>query len=138
MNIADIQDEIIGEFQLFPDWESKYEYVLDMGNKLEPLDDSSKTDVHLVQGCTSKAWIMANLVDGKMHFSADGETAIARGILALVLRVLNDQKPEDILNTELYFPERIGLKEHLSITRAQGLESLIKKIYQLASQYSLD
>jgi cysteine desulfuration protein SufE len=116
MNIADIQDEIIEEFQLFPDWESKYEYVLEMGNKLEPLD----------------------LVDGKMHFNADGETAIARGILALVLRVLNDQKPEDILNTQLYFLERIGLKDHLSITRAQGLESLIKKIYQLASQYPHD
>ena len=138
MDITDIQDEIIEEFQIFPDWEGKYEYVMDMGNNLEPLDDSSKTDAHLVQGCTSRAWITADLIDGKMHFSADGETAIARGILALVLRVLNDQKPEDILNTELYFAERIGLKEHLSITRAQGLESLIKKIYQLASQYSHD
>ena len=138
MNIADIQDEIIEEFQLFPDWESKYEYVLEMGNKLEPLDDSSKTDAHLVKGCTSKAWITADLVDEKIHFNADGETAVARGILALVLRVLNDQKPGDILNTQLYFLERIGLKDHLSITRAQGLESLIKKIYQLASQYPHD
>jgi cysteine desulfuration protein SufE len=138
MNITDIQNEIIEEFQLFPDWESKYEYLLEMGNKLQPLDNSSKTDAHLVQGCTSKAWITADLVDGKMHFSADGETAIARGILALVLRVLNDQKPGDILAAELFFIESIGLQDNLSITRAQGLESLIRKIYQLASQYPHD
>lgn len=136
MNIDDIQNEIIGEFLLFPDWESKYEYVLEMGNKLEPADASIKTEEHLVKGCTSKAWITAELHDNKMHFIADGETPIARGIIALVLRVLNDQAPQDISNTELYFLDQIGLKEHLSITRAQGLESLIRKIYTLAAQFN--
>jgi cysteine desulfuration protein SufE len=135
MGINDIQDEIIQEFELFPDWESKYEYVLEIGNQLTPLDESQKTDDHLVKGCTSRAWVIADRVNGKMHFQADGETAIARGIIALVLRILNDQTPEDILTSELYFLDRIGLKEHLSITRAQGLESLISKIYTLASHY---
>ena len=135
MKINDIQDEIIGEFELFPDWESKYEYVLEMGNKLEPADADIKTEEHLVQGCTSKAWITARFDDNKIHFIADAETSIARGIIALVLRVLNDQSPEDILNSRLYFLDQVGLKEHLSITRAQGLESLIKKLYALAARH---
>ena len=135
MNINDIQNEIIGEFELFPDWESKYEYVLEMGNKLEPVDDSIKKDKFLVRGCTSKAWITARLNDNKIHYSTDAETPIARGIIALVLRVLNDQAPEDILNSRLYFLDQIGLKEHLSITRAQGLESLMEKLYALALEH---
>lgn len=135
MPINDIQDEIIGEFGLFPDWESKYEYLLETGNKLESADASIKANEHLVQGCTSKAWITARLDNDKLHYIADAETPIARGIIALVLRVLNDQPPEDILNSRLYFLDQVGLKEHLSITRAQGLESLIKKLYALAARH---
>ena len=103
-----------------------------MGNNLGGIDASLKTDDNLVRGCTSRAWVSCKLIDGKMQFHADAETAIARGILALILRVLNQQAPQDILNTNLYLLDRIGLKEHLSITRAQGLESLVTKLYEMA------
>ena len=132
MTINDIQNEIIEEFELFPDWESKYEYLLEMEKNLGGLDAKEKTGDHLVKGCTSKAWVTASVVDGNMHFHADAETAIARGILAMVLRVLDQQPPQEILASELYFLDRIGLKEHLSITRAQGLESLVNRLYALA------
>lgn len=134
MNINDTQDEIIEYFSMLPDWQSRYEYLLDMENCLPVMDDALKTDESLVHGCNSKAWICAELQDGKVKFVADGETAIARGILALIIKILDNRTPGEILDSELYFVDSIGLRENLSMTRAQGLEHLIEKIYVLAGQ----
>jgi len=134
MNINETQDEIIEHFSMLPDWHSKYEYLLDMENCLPLMDSELKTDVSLVHGCNSKAWIQAELQDDKVKFTADGETAIARGILALIIKILDDRTPDEILASELYFIDRIGLMENLSMTRAQGLEHLVEKIYVLTKQ----
>ncbi|MCW8963258.1 MAG: SufE family protein [Gammaproteobacteria bacterium] len=134
MNINDTQDEIIEHFSMLPDWHSKYEYLLDMEDCLPVMDAALKTDESLVHGCNSKAWIQAELQDGKLKFTADGETAIARGILALIIKILDNRTPDEILASELYFIDSIGLMENLSMTRAQGLEHLIEKIYALTKQ----
>jgi len=132
MDINKIQDEIIEDFSMLPDWNAKYEYLMDMENSLPDMDNAYKTNEHLVHGCNSKAWITAELTNNNVHFIADGETAIARGILALMLKLFNNRAPDEIMETELYFFDRIGLKENLSMTRAEGLEHLIEKIYTLA------
>jgi len=136
MNINDTQDEIIECFAMLPDWHSKYEYLLEMESSLPAMDSALKTDRSLVHGCNSKAWIIAELRDNKVQFIADGETAISRGILALMIKILGDRTPGNILASELYFIDRIGLKDNLSMTRAQGLEHLIEKMYVLAKNLS--
>jgi len=136
MNINETQEEIIEYFSMLPDWHSKYEYLLDMENCLPVMDAELKTDESLVHGCNSKAWIRAELLDDKIKFTADGETAVARGILALIIKILNERTPDEILASELYFIDRIGLMENLSMTRAQGLEHLVEKIYVLARSFS--
>ena len=134
MTINEIQDEIIEEFSGFDDWMDKYQLLIDLGNEQEPLDDKYKTEQNLIDGCQSRVWLQADLVDGKIHFSAESDALIVKGIVALLIRVLSDHTPQEILDADLYFIEEIGLKEHLSPTRSNGLLAMVKqmKVYALA------
>ena len=134
MTINEIQDEIIEEFSGFDDWMDKYQLLIDLGNEQEPLDDKYKTEQNLIDGCQSRVWLQADLVDGKIHFSAESDALIVKGIVALLIRVLSDHTPQEILDADLYFIEEIGLKEHLSPTRSNGLLAMVKqiKMYALA------
>lgn len=134
MTINEIQDEIIEEFSGFDDWMDKYQLLIDLGNEQEPLDDKYKTEQNLIDGCQSRVWLQADLVEGKIHFSAESDALIVKGIVALLIRVLSDHTPQEILDADLYFIEQIGLKEHLSPTRSNGLLAMVKqmKVYALA------
>ena len=134
MTINEIQDEIIEEFSGFDDWMDKYQLLIDLGNEQEPLDDKYKTEQNLIDGCQSRVWLQADQVDGKIHFSAESDALIVKGIVALLIRVLSDHTPQEILDADLYFIEEIGLKEHLSPTRSNGLLAMVKqiKMYALA------
>ena len=136
MTINEIQDEIIEEFSGFDDWMDKYQLLIDLGNEQEPLDDKYKTEQNLIDGCQSRVWLQADLVDGKIHFSAESDALIVKGIVALLIRVLSDQTPQDILDADLYFIEQIGLKEHLSPTRSNGLLAMVKQIKMYALAYN--
>ena len=136
MTINDIQDEIIEEFSGFDDWMDKYQLLIDLGNEQEPLDEKYKTEQNLIDGCQSRVWLQADLVDGKIHFSAESDALIVKGIVALLIRVLSDQTPQDILDADLYFIEQIGLKEHLSPTRSNGLLAMVKQIKMYALAYN--
>ncbi len=139
MTINDIQDEIIEEFSGFDDWMDKYQLLIDLGNEQEPLADKYKTEQNLIDGCQSRVWLQADLVDGKIHFSAESDALIVKGIVALLIRVLSDHTPQEILDADLYFIEQIGLKEHLSPTRSNGLLAMVKqiKMYALAFNETL-
>lgn len=139
MTIKEIQEEIIDEFSVFDDWMERYEYMIDLGKSLEIIDDTNKIDENLIKGCQSKVWIHADLKDDRIYFSADSDAILTKGIVALVLRVFSDQKPKDILEADTEFINEIGLKEHLSPTRANGLVSMLKqiKLYALAYQSKL-
>ena len=139
MTINDIQDEIIEEFSGFDDWMDKYQLLIDLGNEQEPLDEKYKTEQNLIDGCQSRVWLQADLVDGKIHFSAESDALIVKGIVALLIRVLSDHTPQEILDADLYFIEQIGLKEHLSPTRSNGLLAMVKqiKMYALAFNETL-
>ena len=134
MTINEIQDEIIEEFSGFDDWMDKYQLLIDLGNEQEPLADKYKTEQNLIDGCQSRVWLQADLVDGKIHFSAESDALIVKGIVALLIRVLSNHTPQEILDSDLYFIEEIGLKEHLSPTRSNGLLAMVKqmKVYALA------
>ena len=132
MTINDIQDEIIEEFSGFDDWMDKYQLLIDLGNEQEPLDDKYKTEQNLIDGCQSRVWLQADLVDGKIHFSAESDALIVKGIVALLIRVLSGHTPQEILDADLYFIEQIGLKEHLSPTRSNGLLAMVKQIRMYA------
>lgn len=135
MTINEIQDEIIAEFSDIDDWMDRYAYIIDLGNALPPIDEKHKTPQHLIEGCQSRVWLNADLTpDGLLHFEADSDAIIVKGIIALLIRVLGDQKPADILNADLYFIDKIGLSEHLSPTRSNGLLAMVKqiKVYALA------
>ena len=139
MTINEIQDEIIDEFSGFDDWMDKYQLLIDLGNEQEPLDDKYKTEQNLIDGCQSRVWLQADLVDGNIHFSAESDALIVKGIVALLIRVMNDHTPQEILDADLYFIEQIGLKEHLSPTRSNGLLAMVKqiKMYALAFNETL-
>ncbi len=139
MTINEIQDEIIEEFSGFDDWMDKYQLLIDLGNEQEPLDDKYKTEQNLIDGCQSCVWLQADLVDGNIHFSAESDALIVKGIVALLIRVLSDHTPQEILDADLYFIEQIGLKEHLSPTRSNGLLAMVKqiKMYALAFNETL-
>lgn len=137
MTINEIQDEIIEEFELFDDWMDKYQLLIDMGNSLEPLDEQYKTPQFLIEGCQSRVWVHAKYSDGMVHLEAESDTIIVKGIVTLLLRVLSGRSPQEILDTELYFIEKIGLKEHLSPTRSNGLVSMIKQIRNYALAFKL-
>ena len=128
MQISEIQEEIIDEFSMFDDWMEKYDYIIELGKSLPLIDEKYKTDDNLIKGCQSKVWLHAEKNGDKINYTADSDAIITKGIIALLLRVFSGQKPEDILNTNIDFIDKIGLKEHLSPTRANGLVSMIKKI----------
>lgn len=135
MTINQIQDEIIDEFSEIEDWLDRYAYIIELGNQLPPLDEKYKQPQYLIEGCQSRVWINAELTDGgRIHFEADSDAMIVKGIIALLVRVLDNQTPADILSADLYFIERIGLSEHLSPTRSNGLLAMVKqmKVYALA------
>ncbi|MDF1516765.1 MAG: Fe-S metabolism protein SufE [Flavobacteria bacterium RIFCSPLOWO2_12_FULL_35_11] len=136
MTIKEIQEEIIDEFSMFEDWMERYEYMIELGKSLPMIKDEFKTDSNLISGCQSKVWLHSEIEGDKIKFTADSDAILTKGIVALLLRVFNNQKPKDILDADLYFVDKIGLKEHLSPTRANGLVSMIKqiKLYALAFQ----
>ena len=134
MPINQIQDEIIAEFSDFDDWMDRYQMLIDMGSEQPPLEEKYKTEQNLIDGCQSRVWLQADLVDGKVQFRAESDALIVKGIVALLVRVLTDHTPQEILDADLYFIERIGLREHLSPTRSNGLGAMLKqmKMYALA------
>lgn len=136
MNINEIQDSIIDDFEQLGEWMDKYEYIIQLGKELEPMDEQYKTDVHLIKGCQSRVWLHAELKDGLIHFSADSDALITKGLVALVVSVLNKQSPKSIVDADLYFVKAIGLDSHLSPTRSNGLLSMLKqiKMYAIAFQ----
>ena len=135
MTIKERQDEIIDEFSIFSDWMDKYEYIISLGEELPIIDESKKTEDNIIKGCQSQVWLDGQLVDGKIVFTADSDAIITKGIIALLIRVVSDQTPDEILNNELYFIDQIGLKEHLSPTRSNGLVSMVKKMKLFALGY---
>lgn len=136
MTINERQDEIIEEFEGFDDWMDKYQLLIDLGNEQMPLDEKYKTENNLIDGCQSRVWLQADFEDGKIRFTAESDALIVKGIVALLIRVLSDSTPQEILDADLYFIERIGLKEHLSPTRSNGLVAMVKqmRMYALAFQ----
>ncbi len=132
MTINEKQEEIIDEFSTFEDWMEKYEYIIDLGKDLPIIDEAKKTDDRLISGCQSQVWLEAEVKDGKLHFTADSDAIITKGIIGLLVRVMDQETPEDIIKTDLYFIDKIGLKEHLSPTRSNGLLSMVNKIKMLA------
>lgn len=134
MTINEIQDEIIDEFSEIDDWMDRYAYIIDLGNALPPIDEKFKTPQHIIEGCQSRVWLNAELIDGRVHFTADSDAIIVKGIISLLIKVLNDHTPREILDADLYFIDRIGLSEHLSPTRSNGLLAMVKqmKMYALA------
>jgi cysteine desulfuration protein SufE len=136
MTIAEKETEVVEEFAFLDEWMDKYEHLISLGKSLPIIDSAHKTDENLIKGCQSQVWLNAVLDGEKIHFTADSDAIITKGIIALMIRVLDDQKPEDILKAELGFVDEIGLKEHLSPTRSNGLVSMIKqmKMYALAFQ----
>ena len=136
MSINELQDEIIEEFSDFDDWMDKYQLLIDLGNELEPLDEKYKTESNLIDGCQSRVWLQADYVDGRIVFQAESDALIVKGIIALLIRVLSGHTPQEIIDADLYFIERIGLKDHLSPTRSNGLLAMVKQIrmYALAFQ----
>jgi cysteine desulfuration protein SufE len=136
MTIEQAQADIIDEFDMFEDWMEKYEHIITLGKELPLIDEQYKTDDNIIKGCQSKVWLHAELKDNKMNFSADSDAIITKGIIAIIVRALNNQSPADVLNADMAFVDKVGLKEHLSPTRANGLVSMIKqmKFYALAFQ----
>ncbi len=139
LSIAEIQEEIIDEFAMFDDWMQRYEYMISLGKSLPLIDEEYKKDDYLIKGCQSKVWVHAALKGDKLVFTADSDAIITKGIIAILIRVFNHQKPEDIINADTQFIDDLGLKEHLSPTRANGLVSMIKqiKLYAVAYQTQL-
>lgn len=136
MTINDIQDELIEEFELFDDWEGKYEYIIDLGKKLPKLADEYKTEENIIKGCQSIVWLNAYMEGDKLIFEADSEAIIVKGLVSMLLKVLSGHTPEEVLNADLYFINRVGLSSHLAQTRSNGLASMVKqmKAYALAFQ----
>jgi len=136
MTIKEQQDEIIADFEFFGDWMEKYEYIIQLGKELPLIDLQYKTDDNLIKGCQSKVWLHADYTDGKMVFTADSDAVITKGLVSMVIRVLSGQTPKDIADAEIYFIDAIGLRNHLSPTRSNGLLSMLKqiKLYAIAYQ----
>lgn len=134
MTINEIQDEIIEEFSGFDDWMDKYQLLIDLGSEQAPLDEKYKTEQNLIDGCQSRVWLQADYEDGKIRFTAESDALIVKGIVSLLIRVLSDHTPQEILEADLYFIDEIGLKEHLSPTRSNGLVAMVKqmRVYALA------
>ena len=134
-NIKEIKEEIVDEFAMFDDWMQRYEYMIELGKSLPLIDEQYKTDDHIIKGCQSKVWVHADMKDGLVVFTADSDAIITKGIIAILIRVFSNQAPNTILETDTDFIDEIGLKEHLSPTRANGLVSMIKQIKMYALAY---
>lgn len=139
MKIEDIQNDIIDEFSMFDNWEDRYQYMIDLGKSLPLIDERYKTEDNIIKGCQSKVWVHAEMENDKVVFTADSDAIITKGIIAILIRVFSNQHPKDILDADTEFIDQIGLKEHLSPTRANGLVSMVKqlKMYAIAYQTQL-
>ena len=137
MTIDEKQEKVIEEFSMFDDWMDKYAFLIELGKEMPLIDEKFKTNQYLISGCQSRVWLHAELQDGKMILTADSDAVITKGIVSLLIQVLSNQAPQDILNAELVFPEKIGLQDHLSPTRANGLQSMIKQIQLYAQAFVL-
>ncbi len=132
MTINEIQEEIIEEFSVFDEWMDKYTYLIELGNDLEGFDEKNRVEQNLIEGCQSKVWLNAKLIDGKIYYTGDSDAIITKGIVALLIRTLSGHTPDEILNNELFFIDKVGLKEHLSPTRSNGLVAMIKQMHLYA------
>jgi len=137
MTILEAEQQIINEFSLFDDWMDRYNYIIELGKSLPAIEEKYKTDQYLITGCQSKVWLFAEYMDGKVHFTADSDAIITKGIVNLLIRVLSEQKPQDIIDAPLAYIDEIGLKEHLSPTRSNGLVSMIKQMKMYAMVFKL-
>ena len=135
MTINELQDEIIEEFSQFDDWMDKYSLLIDLGNSLEALDDKHKTPPNIIEGCQSRVWLNADYVDGLVKYQGESDAILVKGIVSLLIQVMSGHTPDEILNTELYFIDKIGLKEHLSPTRSNGLVAMVKQMRMYALAY---
>ncbi len=140
MTLNEVQDRIIEDFSVFDDWMDKYQQLIELGKDLPPIDEKKRTESFLIKGCQSKVWLDADLKDGKIFFSADSDAIITKGIVALLIQVLNERTPKEILESELYFIDKIGLKENLSPTRSNGLVAMVKqmRLYAIAYQAKMN
>ena len=132
MSINELQDEVVAEFSDFDDWMDRYQLLIDLGNEQEPLDEKYKTEQNLIEGCQSRVWLQADYVDGKIIFQGESDAVIVKGIVSLLISVLSGHTPQEILDADLYFIEKIGLKEHLSPTRSNGLVAMVKQMHLYA------
>lgn len=137
MTINEIQDEIIAEFNDFDDWMDRYQLLIDMGSEQPALPEQYKTEQNLIDGCQSRVWLQADMEDGKLHFRAESDALIVKGIVALLVRVLTGHTPQEILDADLYFIDRIGLRQHLSPTRSNGLGAMLKQMKMYALAYKV-
>jgi len=135
MTLDEIQEEIIAEFEQFGDWMEKYNYLIELSKDLVPLDAKFKTNDNIINGCQSRVWLVAEIIDGNLVFKADSDAIITKGIIALLIKVLSGRKPEEVMNADLYFIDQIGLRQNLSPTRSNGLLSMVKKIKLYALAY---
>lgn len=136
MTIENIQQEIIEEFSIYEDWMDKYSYLIELGNDLKELDPKQKNDTHLIKGCQSRVWLVPEFRDGKIYFEGESDAVIVKGLVALLLRVVSGRTPEELMENELHFVDDIGLKQHLSPTRSNGLLAMIKQIKLYAVAYN--
>jgi cysteine desulfuration protein SufE len=135
MTINDLQDEIIEEFSMFDDWMDKYALLIDLGNTLEPLDTQYKAPQNIIEGCQSRVWLHAELIDGNVVYYGESDAVLVKGIVSLLIKVLSNHTPDEIINTDLFFIEQIGLREHLSPTRSNGLLAMVKQMKMFALAY---
>lgn len=134
--INELQDEVVEEFSDFDDWMDKYQMLIDLGNELKPLDEKYKTEQNLIDGCQSRVWLQCDFVDGKLVFTADSDALIVKGIIALLIQVISGHTPKEILDADFYFIDKIGLRDHLSPTRSNGLLAMVKQIKAYAVAYN--
>ena len=135
MTINELQNNVIEEFADFDDWMDKYALLIDLGNSLPPLEEKYKTESNLIEGCQSRVWLQADYVDGKILFKGESDAVIVKGIVSLLISILSDHTPQEILDADLYFIEKIGLKEHLSPTRSNGLVAMVKQMRMYALEF---
>jgi cysteine desulfuration protein SufE len=137
LNITETEQEITGEFALFDSWDDKYEYIIDLGKKLKPLDPKFKTDDNRVRGCQSSVWLVADYHDGKLFFQADSDAVIVKGLISMLIRVLNGRTPDEIIEAKMDFIREIGMTTHLAQTRSNGLLSMVKQMKHYALAYKI-
>jgi cysteine desulfuration protein SufE len=136
MTINEIQDQIIDDFSVYEEWMDKYQYLIDLSKELPMIDEKEKTEQNIIKGCQSRVWLSSKLTEGIINFTADSDAIITKGIIALLVKVMDGRSPKEILDTELYFIDKIGLHQHLSPTRSNGLVAMIKQIKMYALAYS--